>query len=57
MIQVVTVARFCNTDPVAVLRWPNPVFLDIREVMEMTGEAEERREAWLRERESNGYGY
>jgi len=57
MIRVVTVARFCNTDPVAVLRWPNPVFLDVQEVMEMTGEAEERREAWVRQRESNGDGY
>ncbi|MEJ2023436.1 MAG: hypothetical protein P8Y00_00160 [Deltaproteobacteria bacterium] len=54
---MVTVARFCNTDPVAVLRWPNPVFLDVQEVMEMTGEAEERREAWVRQRESNGDGY
>jgi len=57
MIRVVTVARFCNTDPVAVLRWPNPVFLDAQEVMEMIGEAEERREAWVRQRESNGDGY
>jgi len=57
MIRVVAVARFCNTDPVAVLRWPNPAFLDVQEVMEMTGEAEERREAWVRQRESNGDGY
>lgn len=56
MIRVVTVARFCNSDPVAVLRWPNPVFLDVLEVMEMVGEAEERRASWMNQRD-NGHGY
>jgi hypothetical protein len=45
MMTVIAVAERFHCDPVSVLRWPNALYLDVLESLEVQAVADERREA------------
>ena len=42
MMAIIAVAKYIGMDPMAIRKWPNPMFLDVLEIIDLADEAEAR---------------